>query len=128
MNMKFASLAILGTLGLMAAAPQAQAADNGFYLGAGVTKTDFKISVDGVSGSETLDDESFKVIAGFRPLDWLAIEANYLDLGKAEFDDGSDVSIETKGISASVLLLKEFQVVDIYARAGLVQWDSDYSQ
>ena len=41
MNMKFAALASLGTLALLAAAPRAQAADNGFYLGAGVTRTDF---------------------------------------------------------------------------------------
>jgi hypothetical protein len=127
MNTKFAMLAALGTLGLMAAAPQAQAADNGFYLGAGATKTDFKFSVDGVSGSETLDDNSFKVIVGFRPLDWLAVEANYIDLGTAEFDAGSE-TLDTRAITASVLLLKEFQIIDIYARAGLVKWDSDYNQ
>ena len=32
-------------------------------------------------GSESLDDNSFKIIAGFRPLNWLAVEANYIDLG-----------------------------------------------
>src|SRR5688572_15245361 len=103
MNMKFAALAVLGTFSLIAAAPQAQAADNGFYLGAGVTQTDFKITVDGLNDSEKFDDNSFKVIAGFRPLDWLAVEANYIDFGKAEFDDGSGVSIDTKALTASVL-------------------------
>lgn len=127
MNMKFATLAALGTLALCVAAPQAQAADNGFYLGAGVTRTDFKISVDGVSGSETLDDSSFKVIAGFRPLDWLAFEANYMDLGEASFDDGSNVDIDTTALTASALVLAEIGIVDLYARAGVVKWDSDYS-
>src|SRR6187401_138280 len=101
MNMKFAAVAALGALSLAAIAPQAAAADNGFYIGAGITTTDFKMSIDDF-GSETLDDNGFKVIAGFRPLDWLAIEANYIDLGDAEFDDGSDVTIESKALTASV--------------------------
>src|SRR3982751_3516013 len=78
MNMKFATLAVLGTVGLMAAAPRAQAADNGFYLGAGVTDTKFDAKD---VGSVEFDDNSFKLVAGIRPLDWLAIEANYIDLG-----------------------------------------------
>jgi len=127
MNMKFAALAVLGFLAFAGFAPQASAADNGFYLGAGVTRTDFKISVDGIDDSETLDDSSFKIIAGIRPLDWLAFEANYLDLGKAKFEDGSGVSVDSKAITASVLFLKEFQIVDIYGRVGAAKWDSDYN-
>jgi hypothetical protein len=73
MNMKFAAVAVLGTLSLAAMAPQAAAADNGFYLGAGITDT--KFDIDDV-GDGSLDDNSFKLIAGFRPLDWLAVEAN----------------------------------------------------
>ena len=84
MNMKFATLAVLGTLGLMAAAPRAQAADNGFYLGAGITKTEFDPDdIDAVK----LDDSSFKVIAGIRPLDWIAFEVNYVDLGSDSAGD-----------------------------------------
>ncbi len=126
MNMKFAALAVLGTFSLIAAAPQARAADNGFYLGAGVTQTDFKVTVDGINGSEKFDDNSFKLIAGFRPLDWLAFEANYIDLGKADFNDGSGVSIESTALTASALFLAEVGIVDFYARAGLVRWDSKF--
>jgi hypothetical protein len=121
MNTKFAMLATLGTLGLMAAAPQAQAADNGFYLGAGLTQT--KFDVDEVGNGE-LDDNSFKAIVGFRPLDWLAVEANYIDLG-GEASEGD--SIDAKAMTASVLLLKEFSVIDIYARLGVAKWDTDFS-
>lgn len=126
MNMKFATLAALGAFAFVAAAPSAQAADNGFYLGAGITRTDFKLSVDDFDDSETLDDSSFKLIAGFRPLDWLAFEANYIDLGKAEFTDGSGVSIDTTALTASALFLAEIGIVDLYARAGVVKWDSDF--
>lgn len=124
MNMKFAAVAVLGTLSLAAVAPQAAAADNGFYLGAGLTQTDYKISLDGFDGEESFDDNAFKVIAGFRPLDWLAIEANYIDLGSIDLDD--ETSIDSTALTASVLFLKEFQVFDIFARAGVAKWDTDF--
>ena len=78
MNTKFAALVALGSLSLAAMAPQAAAADNGLYLGAGITQTEFDVED---AGSGELADNSFKLIVGFRPLDWLAFEANYLDLG-----------------------------------------------
>jgi outer membrane protein with beta-barrel domain len=128
MNMKLAAVAVVGTLSLAVLAPQANAADNGFYLGVGVTQTDQKLSVDDFDGSETFDDNAFKVIAGFRPLDWLAIEANYIDLGSIEFDDGEDsFSIDSKALTASVLLIKEFKVVDLFAKVGFAKWDQDFS-
>ena len=46
MNTKFAAIAALGALSLAAIAPQAAAADNGFYLGAGITKTEFDVDGD----------------------------------------------------------------------------------
>ena len=127
MNTKFAVIAALGTVSLAALAPTASAADNGFYLGVGATQTDFDISVDDIDDEITLDDNSFKVIAGFRPLDWLALEANYIDLGSAEFDDGSEVTVDSKALTASALLIAEFGVVDVFTKLGVAKWDSDYS-
>jgi outer membrane protein with beta-barrel domain len=119
MNMKFAALAVLCTLSLAAVAPRAAAADNGFYLGAGVTQSSFDFDVEGESGDE--DDNGFKAIAGFRPLDWLAFEANYIDLGGV--DEGG-VSIETTAITVSGLVLAEIGIVDLYARVGVANWDT----
>jgi hypothetical protein len=129
MNMKFAAIAALGTLSLAAMAPQAAAADNGFYIGAGLTQTEFDIDDLGSGG---LDDNSFKLIAGFRPLDWLAIEANYIDLGGESFDDPTlgDVSIDTTALTVSGLAIAEVGVIDLYARLGFANWkidvDSDF--
>ena len=67
MNTKFAPVAALGALSLAAMAPQASAADNGFYLGAGITSSKFDVG----NASDSLDDNSYKLIAGFRPLNWL---------------------------------------------------------
>jgi hypothetical protein len=122
MNMKFAALSVLGTFSLVALAPQASAADNGFYLGAGLTQT--KFDADDLEDDFELDDNGFKVIAGFRPLDWLAVEANYIDLGS---ESGGGASIDSNAITASVLFLKEFQVIDVYARAGVARWNVDTS-
>lgn len=119
MNMKFAALAALGTLALIAAAPQVQAADNGFYLGAGLTQTKFDIDN---FGSDNLDDNSFKVIAGVRPLDWLAVEANYIDLGSAD-EDG--VRLDTNALTLSALAIAEFGLVDVYARLGVARYSAD---
>jgi hypothetical protein len=119
MNMKFAVLAVLGTFALITAAPQAQAADNGFYLGAGITQTNFDF--DDV-GDLDLDDSSFKVIAGFRPLDWLAFEANYIDLGS---ESQGGVSLDATAITVSGLALAEFGIVDVYARLGMANWNVD---
>jgi hypothetical protein len=125
MNTKFAALAVLGTFSLLAAAPQAQSADNGFYLGAGITQTEF--DVEGF-GSDGLDDNSFKVIAGFRPLDWLAVEANYIDLGGQSTEDEifGEVSIDTRAVTVSALGILEAGVFDLYARAGFANWKFDF--
>src|SRR5688572_14652051 len=110
MNMKFAAIAALGTLSLAAVAPQAAAADNGFYLGAGITQTEFDI--DDI-GSGELDDNSYKLIVGFRPLDWLAVEANYIDLGG---EDDGETSLDAKATTISALAIAEVGVIDLYAR------------
>jgi hypothetical protein len=120
MNMKFAAVAALGAFALATIAPQAAAADNGFYLGAGITKSEFDVD----SASDSLDDSSFKLIAGFRPLDWLAIEANYIDLGS---DSGDGASLEAKATTLSALAIAEFAVIDVYARAGMANWKLDAS-
>jgi hypothetical protein len=121
MNMKFAAATVLGTLALTALAPAASAADNGFYLGAGITDT--KFDVDNF-GSGSLDDNSFKVIAGVRPLDWLAFEANYLDLG-GESTAGN--SVDASALTVSGLVLAEIGIVDLYARLGVAKWDANFS-
>ena len=121
MNMKFAAVAALGALSLAAIAPQAAAADNGFYIGAGITQTEFDIDE---IGSGELDDNAFKVIVGFRPLNWLAVEANYIDLGSI---DESGVSLDTSAITVSALAIAEFGVIDLYGRLGMANWNADAS-
>jgi OOP family OmpA-OmpF porin len=111
---------------LLACSATAGAADNGIYLGASLGRSDVNVDVGLLEVDDT--DNGFKIIAGIRPLDWFAVEANYIDLGSIDLsDDGDDVSIDSKAITASVLLIKEFKVVDLFAKLGFAKWDSDFS-
>jgi hypothetical protein len=78
------------------AAP-AFAADNGFYVGAGIGQGYVKVddvALDNFKG----DDTGFKVIAGFRPFKMFALEANYVDLGSAKDNvAGVNVNADTTG-------------------------------
>ena len=69
-------------------------------------------------------DGGFELIAGFRPLDWLAVEGNYIDMGG---DSAEGTSIDSSAISVSALLLAEVGIVDLYARAGMAMWDTEFS-
>jgi hypothetical protein len=124
MNTKFTSLALVAALGL-AAAP-AFAADNGFYLGAGVVKTDIKTQENEFFfEDEVIDDESFKVIAGFRPLDWIAVEVNYVDMGSTSTDG---LEFDGNALGAFVLGIYEVKLVDFFVKVGLVQWKANASE
>ncbi len=109
-----AVLAGLGTL-----AGSANAADNGFYLGASVGRSNVDIKqhpvrIDG-------DDTGFKLIAGLRPLDWLGVELNYVDFGKAK---NSTYQAEGNAISAFAVGFLPVGPVDLFAKAGLVNSDT----
>ena len=123
MNRKSAALAAIATLGLTAFAPQVMAADNGFYIGAGVSQAKTELDLSGL-GADDVDDTGFKIIGGWRPLDFLAIEANYMDLG-GDSEDGSE--IDSSAISISGMVLAEIGIVDLYARAGMAMWDTEFT-
>jgi hypothetical protein len=121
--------ALIAALILCAASLPTLAADNGFYIGASVGQggvdtesADFGFVTEDFDG----DDTGFKVIAGFRPLEWLAIEANYVDLGTASDNvAGVNVDVDTKGIDAFGVLFLPLPVVDIFLKAGVISWDID---
>lgn len=101
----------------------ARAADNGFYLGAGLTQTRID---DVVPSIDFKDDSSYKLIAGFRPLDAFAVEVNYLDLGR-DSDTLGPVSVRSDGkaYAAYAVGLLPLPFVDLYAKAGVARWETD---
>ena len=64
----------------------ALSADNGIYLGASVgqSSVEFDDNVEGESINFDASATGFKAIAGWRFIDWLAVEANYVDLGSGD--------------------------------------------
>ena len=109
------------------AAP-AFAADNGFYVGAGVGQGYVKANDVGNLGLDDFkgDDTGFKVIAGYRVFKIFAIEANYVDLGSAKDTvAGVNVNADTTGIDAFAVGVLPIPFVDLFAKVGVISWDQD---
>lgn len=111
---------------LLLASGVAAAADNGFYLGGSVGQANLEIDdIGGVTAEDFKgDDTGFKLIAGIRPLDWLAVEAAYVNFGEPE-DRG--LRAEGDGISAFAVGFLPLGPVDLFAKGGLIAWDSKIS-
>jgi opacity protein-like surface antigen len=121
--------AILAAALLALPALPAAAADNGFYLGASVGQANLKIDdlTDNVLEDDDFDadDTAFKLIAGFRPLDWLGLEAAYVNFGEPEDTViGEQLKADGDGISAFAVGFLAAGPVDLFAKAGLISWDS----
>ena len=102
-----------------------QAADNGFYLGAGIGRSDVQLDDDAVSAIDfDGEDTAWKLIAGFRPVDWLAVEASYVDFGKPD-DDGTE--IDADGFTAFAVGFLPIGPVDLFAKLGLINYDASGS-
>src|SRR5512137_1257392 len=92
------------------------AVDNGIYLGAGIGQggVQFDQSFDGERIDFDASDTAYKLIAGWRFLDWLSVEANYLDLGSAsDRIDGIDVETDVSGVSLAALGFLPIGPVDL---------------
>jgi opacity protein-like surface antigen len=109
----------------------AVAADNGFYLGGSIGQANLKIDdlTNGISTADfDADDTAFKLIAGIRPLDWLGVEAAYVNFGEPEDTVlGEKLKADGDGISAFAVGFLATGPVDLFAKVGLISWDSKIS-
>ena len=134
-------MSFLRTLTLAAAIPLmpavAGAAEPGWYLGAAYLQLSTAIEdvAQGFEAHTIRNDNGFKLIAGYQALEWLAIEANYADLGKSrgildivcipEDPCGGEFDFETRTLSLAAIASVSAGPVDFFARAGLARWDTD---
>jgi opacity protein-like surface antigen len=106
-----AAVMLLGTLGLLAA-PTAECADRGFYLGGGYAQSTFDADLTAFDSLATdvydffgftvldyaseLDDEDsgYEFLVGYRLYSWLAFEAGYLDAGAIKHTARAEVLAE----------------------------------
>ena len=118
-------------LGLITTA--ARAADNGVYAGIAVghAETDVEsISIPGFDSSVDDNDTGFKIMVGLRPLDWLGVEMNYVNLGQVSGNTGDLLPlrfrVEESGVDVLGLLFWDVApVVDLFAKGGFIRWDAD---
>jgi OOP family OmpA-OmpF porin len=120
------ALAATAALGLLAA--PAFAADNGIYLGASVGQSgvSFEDTIAGEDVDFDVDSTGFKAILGWRFVDWLAVEANYVDLGSG--DDrvaGTKIETDVNGFTLSAVGFLPVGPVDLFARVGVIDWEAD---
>jgi hypothetical protein len=114
--------AVLATA-LFLASAATMAADNGIYLGASLGQAN--IDIDSINRSNIGidgDDTGFKFIAGLRPLDWFAVEASYVNFGEIE---QGPLATETDGISAFGVFFVPVGPVDLFAKGGLISFDTN---
>jgi OOP family OmpA-OmpF porin len=126
MRSNFIAAAAAASLGLFSLSTQA--ADNGIYLGASVgqSSTEYDQSFEGENFNFDASSTGFKAIAGWRFLDWLAVEGNYVDLGSG--DDkllGERIETDIDGVSLSAVGFVPVGPVDLFARVGAINWNAD---
>src|SRR5262245_28229256 len=104
------------------------AAENGFYIGAasGEMVTRDKI---GLTNTYDQQDTSFKVIGGWRPVDWFAVEGSYFDLGEVTLYQSAPglapFRLEQKGYDVFAMFLVEAANADFFAKIGAVTSSAD---
>ena len=119
------ALALMGT-----AAQATLAADNGVYLGAGVSQVKLdNVGKDFNTGNLNdfkLDDTSWKLIGGFRPIDNFAVELNYMDLGnESRTVGGVPFNVDGKAYAGYAVGFLPIGPIDLFAKGGLVRWESN---
>jgi len=113
--------AILATA-LLLASTATMAADNGIYLGASLGRANIELDRNTTGLDLDGDDTGFKFIAGIRPLDWFGIEASYVNFGEVE---EGPLSVESNGITGFGVFFLPLGPVDLFAKGGVISFDTD---
>ena len=118
------NLLIAAALALGATAVQAQVPDA--YVGAGVSQARLN-DIFGSGRRLDLDNTAWKALVGVRPLPFLGVEANYMDLGSGSrrFGFGDRTHVDAHAFSAFAVGFVPLPLpfVDIFGKAGAARWN-----
>jgi hypothetical protein len=122
------------TIILVVVAVPASAVENGFYIGGSIGSSSLEVrDFDEDFGAFEFSDgdTAYKLFAGFRFLNFLAVEAGYVDLGDPKDiiasieGDELEVQIGVNGWDAFAVGLLPIGPVDLFAKVGVVSWEAD---
>ena len=116
-------------LTVLALGATAARADQGFYyVGAGVVRNSLTGITD-LGGLPDLKNTSWKAFGGVRPLNWLAGELDYIDLGNGSSTTTTgtgNVTAHADGVGGHGFAVGFFPIplpiVDIFGKVGLARW------
>jgi hypothetical protein len=116
---------------LCAASPAAFARDPalaGPYLGASIGDATVQFKDDDTREEFDADDTGFKITAGYRIIDWVAVELNYTDFGNPKDRIfGVDMEANYTAVSVSALgMLPLGSNFDLFGRLGVARLDADF--
>ncbi len=102
----------------------AQEVPTGFYLGAAIGQATVEMEDEDSSYDFKGDDTSYKLVAGYRILPWVAVEASYIDFGQAQ-DEVVGVPLRTDFTAATLEGLGILPIGnwDLFLKAGFAHWD-----
>ena len=136
MERKIQRTLVLGALAVALAVAGPVSAKNGFYLGASLGQASLKIDdleLELEAFDYKDDTTSYKIIAGYRFMGFLAVEGSFVDFGN--FKDGTQgegepVSLETKlkGFDAFAMGMLPLGIADLFVKVGVVSWDADITR
>jgi hypothetical protein len=113
----FAATLIFGATAAYAQLPDA-------YVGAGVSQTRLT-NIFGSGNSLDLNNTAWKALVGVRPLPFLGVEANYMDLGSKTRSFGfENFHANAHAFSAFAVgfLPLPLPFVDVFGKAGAARW------
>ena len=116
-------------LTVLALGASAARAENGFfYVGAGVVRNSVS-DITNLGGLPDLKNTSWKAFGGVRPLNGLAGELDYIDLGSGSSTTtsaGGNVTAHADGDAVAAyavgFLPIPLPVVDVFGKVGLARW------
>jgi opacity protein-like surface antigen len=115
----------LGIAGLFAGTA-AHADNTGIYAGGSVGQAETDFSDDSLDDLFDGKDTAFKIFLGYRILDWVGVEAEYVDLGEITLEGNQPginrFRIEEAGFGAFGMLYWSPPAVpvDLFAKAGFI--------
>ena len=104
----------------LCAGTAAASGDKGLYLGGSIGEANTRFEDATVSVADS--QGAFKGMVGFRLPALFALEADYLDFGKAS-ENGSHVS--ARAFAGYLMYYLPIPLVDLYAKAGYANWKGE---